>query len=367
MRFAFSDEQLQAQASLRALLERECPPTAVRARWPREAPAGASDGAAQGEAPGRSLWERLGQLGIFCVLVPEAHGGLGANELDLVLLLEECGRAAVPEPIIETALVAAPLVAEAAPLGFQEQWLPRIASGEAMVSVGLSGSPYLLDADRSDLLLIEQQGALYALPPSAAALTRQASVDGARRLFRVTFRPADATLLCGGEQARDPLDRAFDRAALGAAATLLGLSRRMLDMTADYVKVRHQFGVPIGSFQAVKHPLASALVALEMARPAVYRAAYSLCGCTGEGEPAVEREVRVSAAKAHASDAAALCARTALQCHGAIGYSFEHDLHLFMKRAWALAAAWGDSSWHRERVARRVLDAPRGEQHAAGE
>jgi alkylation response protein AidB-like acyl-CoA dehydrogenase len=130
-----------------------------------------------------------------------------------------------------------------------------------------------------------------------------------------------------------------DRLALGAAAQLVGLGRRMLDMTVDHVKQREQFGVPIGSFQAVKHHLADALKELAFARPAVWRAATTMAG------------VDVSMAKAMASDAASTTARHALQCHGAIGYTVEHDLHRYLKRTWILARRHGDAAWHRERIA----------------
>jgi hypothetical protein len=143
--------------------------------------------------------------------------------------------------------------------------------------------------------------------------------------------------------------RAFDRGALGTAAQLIGLTRRMLDMTVAYVSDRNQFGVPVGSFQAVKHHLADARIALEFARPLVYRAAWSM----SEGDP--DASVHVSMAKAAAGNAASVAAAKALQCHGAIGYSYEYDLHLFMKRAWALAAAWGDTPLHRARVGRAIL------------
>jgi alkylation response protein AidB-like acyl-CoA dehydrogenase len=144
-------------------------------------------------------------------------------------------------------------------------------------------------------------------------------------------------------------DDAFDRGALGTAAQLLGLGRHLLDVTVEYARHRQQFGAPIGSFQAVKHKLADVRLALEFARPVVYRAAYSVAG----GDEA--RPTHVSMAKAYASDATLLAARHALQVHGAIGYSYEHDLHLWLKRAWALAAAWGDAAWHRARVGRAIL------------
>ncbi len=155
---------------------------------------------------------------------------------------------------------------------------------------------------------------------------------------------------------------AFDRGALAAAADLVGVARRLLDTTVAYVKVRHQFGKPIGSFQAVKHHLANALLGLELARPMVWRAAYTFQDETyAGGHP--ERGQHVSMAKARASDAAIATARAALQCHGAIGYTVEYDLHLWMKRAWALAAAWGDAAWHRARVGasmREAWETPRG-------
>jgi hypothetical protein len=147
---------------------------------------------------------------------------------------------------------------------------------------------------------------------------------------------------------------AHDRGALGAAAQLCGLAGQMIDVTVEYAKLRRQFGKPIGSFQAVKHQLADAHVAVELARPCVQRAAAAIA------ERADDRARWVSLAKAHASDAARTASRAALQCHGAIGYSFEYDLHLWMKRAWALAASWGDAATHRARIASAIL----GEPHA---
>jgi hypothetical protein len=138
---------------------------------------------------------------------------------------------------------------------------------------------------------------------------------------------------------------ALDRGALGTAAVLVGLGQAMLDMTVGYVTERHQFGQPIGSFQAVKHHLADAALGLELTRPAVWRAAWSVA----HAEPTRVRDV--SMAKAMASDAAELVGRKALQCHGAIGYTVEADLHLYLKRTWALARAWGDTAHHTDRVA----------------
>jgi alkylation response protein AidB-like acyl-CoA dehydrogenase len=151
--------------------------------------------------------------------------------------------------------------------------------------------------------------------------------------------PPGSTVVRGVDGAR-----ALDRAAMGAAAQLVGLAQRCLDLAVAYVKERRQFGVSIGSFQAVKHHLATALMELEFARPAVYRAAHSL------SVDAPERSRDASMAKAMAGDAARVVARAALQCHGAIGYTVEYDLHLYLKRIHALARQWGDSAWHRDRV-----------------
>jgi alkylation response protein AidB-like acyl-CoA dehydrogenase len=145
------------------------------------------------------------------------------------------------------------------------------------------------------------------------------------------------------------LAAAFDRGALGVAAELLGLTDRLIEMAAQYACQREQFGRPIGTNQAVKHLLADAVLGLEFARPAVYRAAWS----TAHAVP--ERSRDVSMAKAYASQASARAARVALQVHGAIGYTWEHDLHLWMKRAWVLAGVWGDAAWHRRRVGAAVL------------
>jgi len=285
---------------------------------------------------------------------PERWGGLGLGELDLVLVLEEAGRAGLAEPLLETTAVAIPLLAEIAPAPLADRWLGAAAAGRAVVTIGLAGAPFVNDAARADLLVLEHDGEVHAVERAAATLTAQPSVDGARRLFAVGWRPDASTRIGAGDPARAALDRAFDRGALAAAAQLVGLARRMLALTVEYVQVRTQFGRPIGSFQAVKHHLAGALVAIELAAPCVHRAAYAIA----HAEP--DRATHVSLAKARASEAALGAGRAALQCHGAIGYSFEHDLHLYLKRAWALAAAWGDAAWHRARIATAIL----GEHHA---
>jgi alkylation response protein AidB-like acyl-CoA dehydrogenase len=338
MRFAFSDEQRLFQRTMRELLGRLLPPSEVRAAWSDD----------RGRA--RARWAQLADVGLLALTVPVAHGGLGGDALDWVLPLEEAGRAALPDPLAETLAVAAPLLAELAPTS---SWLPRIAAGNAVVTVA-ADARLVPDAATADLVLLCDGDAIHALGPEQIRCHVQPSFDGARRLYRVDWTPSASTLV--GASAALGWDEACDRGALAAAAQLLGLGARMIELTVEYVKVRRQFGQPVGSFQAVKHQLTDALMAIELARPLVYHAAWSLAGRRRS------RALDVSMAKAAASDAADRAARTALQCHGAIGYSFEHDLHLWMKRAWALAAAWGDAAWHRARVAAHILDEERGEQ-----
>jgi alkylation response protein AidB-like acyl-CoA dehydrogenase len=342
MRFTFTDDQRLFQQTVRDFLAKECRPEDVRAEWSATGPRS------------RDRWNGLAQLGVAGMLVPEEHGGLGMDEVDLVLLLEETGRVAMPEPVVETAAVVARLLAAVAPSEVQARWLPAIATGRAIAAVGLdAGGPYVAGADFADLLILQHGDEIHAIEPATAVgLTAQPSIDGGRRVFRVAWQPSPATRLAGGVAATEALDAAFDRAAVGLSAQLLGVADHMIELTAEYARQREQFGQPIGSFQAVKHLLADALLRLEFARPAVYRAAWSVA----RGDATRARDA--SMAKAYASEAALRAARVALQVHGAIGYTWEHDLHLWMKRAWALAAAWGDAAWHRERVATWLLGPP---------
>ena len=337
MRFAFSEEQRLFQEALAGMLAEECPPEAVAEAWNGDS----------GRIPG--LWAKLAEMGVVGLSVPEAHGGLGLDELDWVLLLQEAGRAALPEPLLETSAVAAPLLSE---LGGElaDEWLPRIAAGEAVVALGLDPAPWVADAHEADLFLLQAGDEIHALSPQEVRATAQPSVDGARRLFRVEWEPSERTRAAAGEGGRELLALTLDRAALGAAAQLVGLARAMLDRSVDYAKKREQFGQAIGAFQAVKHQLSDALLQIEFARPLVAHAAYTLVHDWDS------RARDVSTAKARASDAALQCAKTALQCHGAIGYSFEYPLHLWMKRSWSLAAAHGDAAWHRSRLAKLLLD-----------
>jgi alkylation response protein AidB-like acyl-CoA dehydrogenase len=336
VRFAFTQEQLSIRDSVRALFKRECPPARVREAW----------STADGRVPG--LWAQLAELGVPGLLAPVDEGGVGMTELELVLVAEESGRFAAPEPLGDTAAVAVPLLRDCSGPP-RERWLRTLATGEATAAVALGEAPFVLGADTADVLLLQRGDEVHAIERANATLQAHPSIDGSRRPFRVSWTGSLATLVAKGPEGARLLTGAQDRGAVAAAAELVGLARQMIDVTVAYVKARHQFGKPVGSFQAVKHHLADAHIAVEMSAPAVYRAAWSLAHASPDAS------VHASTAKALASDAATLAARKALQCHGAIGYAFENDLHLWMKRAWALAAAWGDAGWHRERVAKVLL------------
>ncbi len=338
MDFRFSDDQLLLQSTVRDFLAKEHTPGVLRKLWE------------SGTARSPELWKRLAEIGVPGLLVPEEHGGMGLSEIEAVLIHEEAGRAALAEPIIPTMAVAAPLLRE---LGGElaAQWLPRIAAGEAVVAVGHPTTPFVEDAHVADLLLLARgESALFAVARDAARLTLQPANDPSRRLASVGFDERSARPVASGARAKELLDAALDRGALACAAQALGACDRMIELSVAYTTQRKQFGKPIGSFQAVKHMLANVKVKLEYARPVVHRAAYSVA------HGSRQRAAHVSMAKGVATEAARLGARMSLQCHGAIGYTWEQDLHLWMRRAWSLDQSWGRAPFHLTRVRAAILD-----------
>jgi alkylation response protein AidB-like acyl-CoA dehydrogenase len=335
--FNFSEDQLLFQNAVRDFLRAECTPVGIRATWDR------------GASHDPELWAKLAELGVPGLLVPEEHGGMGMNEVDAVLLHEEAGRAALAEPLVSTGAVAVPLLVEGAAGEVARRWLPEIAAGRAVVAVGHPALRLVADADVADLLLLPDGDAVHAVESKSARTAFQPANDPSRRLFSVSFGPAPATRLSDGAAGAALWNAAMDRGALACAAQQLGVAERIVQMSGAYACQRHQFGKPIGSFQAVKHMLADVKVLLEYARPVVHRAAWSVA----QGAPG--RSLHVSMAKLAASEAAARAARVGLQVHGAIGYTWEQDLHIWMRRAWSLALAWGDEAYHRERVTGAVL------------
>ncbi|MGH9081531.1 MAG: acyl-CoA dehydrogenase family protein [Acidimicrobiales bacterium] len=340
MHFAFTEQQLEFRDAVRQVLAKECGPADVRAAY--EAPSARS-----------RRWSTLAELGVVGLTVPEAEGGLGLGLVDLVPLLEEAGRVALPEPLVETTALAIPLLAELGtgdePGRARRRWLGAISRGEVAAAVGIEGPDVpLAGAEGADLYLLTAPGdgspEIHLLEPAEVTVTPLGSLDPTRRLGTVRWEPTTRTRLATGPAAVDAVRRTAERAAVAVGSELIGLAEQMISRAAAYAQERHQFGRPIGSFQAVKHLLAGAQVKLEFARPVVYGAAWAV----DEGEP--HASVAASTAKACAADAADEAARVSLQVHGAIGYTWECDLHLFLKRTWALSEAWGSAAEHRARV-----------------
>jgi alkylation response protein AidB-like acyl-CoA dehydrogenase len=313
--FGLSDDATALREGLREVLATACTPATIRAAWDGD--------------PGEPLWKALGAFGLPGLLVPEEHGGLGLDELSFVAALEEAGWHGVPGPLVET---LAYLPATDLPV-----------DGSARLAVQRVHAPAVPYAGVATHVYREDDCSVVAAAPADAVPT----VDPSRALRPATPVPGLAIVAQEVFDARSP---ARARATLGTAAFLLGLARRQVDLTVGYVQERRQFGVPVGSFQAIKHPLADAVVGTEFAWPAVLLAAQALA----DGAP--DAAVRVSTAKALASDAAYRVSRVCLQAHGAMGYTVEYDLHLFAKRTWALAKDWGSAEQHRAAVADALLE-----------
>lgn len=345
MDFTFTDQQLEFRDAIRRFLVVEAAPELLREYW--ETPTGRS----------KAMRGKLAEQGLTALSVPEEYGGLGQTDLDWVMLLQEIGYHGIPDSLSDAAYVIANMLAQLpAESGLAQVWLPRLVEGHARLSLGHPINPLVHDAELADLILLWHENEVHAVTPDQVSLTVNASIDQSRRLYQLDWTPSAESRVCGAEQGAAIWAETQNRAILAAAAQLLGLAQRMLDLGVDYAAQRKQFGKPIGAFQAVKHHLAEVAVKIEFATPVVHRAAHAL----SVGNPCTD--VFVSHAKLAAGEAALLAARQSLQVHGAMGYTWEADLQMFMKRAWALNGAWGTRAFHKRRVADAVFadDAPLG-------
>jgi alkylation response protein AidB-like acyl-CoA dehydrogenase len=322
MRFTLTDEQLGFAEALDGLLGSSDVPRVARA-W--------ADGDLE---PGRQLWKRLADLGVSGLLVDEnIPGGVGAEPIDMTIAFEALGYHGVPGPWVESAA-----------------YLPRLlTSPEALASLGSGAistvsvpphTPYALDADAADAVYVVQPDAVHV--GAVGDLCR--SVDTTRRLFDVEAQQVF--------DVADNASAALDLAVLAVSAQLLGAGERLLAESVTYVKQRKQFGREIGSYQAIKHQVADVHIALDFARPLIHGAALTVSGPDGSRD--------VSAAKVAVSDAAYLASRVALQVHGAIGYTQEFDLSLWITKVRALVGAWGTPAHHRGRVLDALLSSSSG-------
>jgi alkylation response protein AidB-like acyl-CoA dehydrogenase len=375
MDIGFTEEQELLRTSARRFLENECPSAFVRQRM------------AESAAMTEDFWRKLAEQGWFGILYPEALGGSGLGLVDMTVLMEEMGRAVMPGPFFSTVLLGGAAILEAGSPAQREEWLPRIAAGSAKVSLAwtepnarwdaagivatgretaggfvLSGTKlFVPDAHLSDALVIaartrdgntmEDGVSLFLVPKDAAGLgiTVLPTIDETRKLCEVRLDnvAVSAAALLGERHGGWPgLARVLDRATVALCAEMCGGARQVLEMTTAYAKIRIAFGKPIGSYQGVKHQAADMLVAIENAKSLTYYAAWAV------DEGLAEAPLAVSMAKAAASDMYRKVASTGIQLHGGIGMTWEHDLQLYFKRAKASEVAFGDATWHRERVAR---------------
>jgi alkylation response protein AidB-like acyl-CoA dehydrogenase len=356
----WSGERAQFAASLHDMLADSDVPAAART-W-----------AAGDRAPGLAVWRVLAALGVTALAVPEADGGLGASFADVVVACEELGHHAVPGPVAES-VAAVPVLLAALPRdatvaavadgdlaaadlagrGWPAPWLAGLAAGELIATAAMPPwLPWAVDGDAAGLVLLAS-GDVVRLASTGA---RYRSVDPGRSLSQVT----GGQVLARGPAVTGAVARALDAGALACAAQLLGAGRALLEASVRHAGQRNQFGRAIGAFQAVKHQLADVAIGLEFAGPLLDAAA----GALDTGSCHMARDV--SAAKVACTDAARRAARAALQVHGAIGYTEEHDLHLWLLKVRALAGAWGSQAEHRARVMAAISVPEDGQASATG-
>ena len=345
------------------------------------------------DAPGDTgfsceLWHEMARLGWVGIILPEAHGGLGLGYLDLMVVMEELGRGLMPEPMLSTVLLGANAILLGGTAEQQRENLPAVAEGERLLALAyqearsrhdphhvetraeragggfvLGGEKvHVLDGPAANRLVVTARTAggprdprgvtLFLLHPDAPGVTieRQERIDGRNAaLVRLRDVPVEPDAVLGEVDAGGALlARVLDRATAGLAAEMLGSMSAAFDMTTEYLKTRVQFGVPIGSFQALKHRTAKLYVELELARSAVMHAQRVLD--ERRDDAAVARATSI--AKARASDAFITIGHEGVQMHGGIGMTDEHDIGLFLKRARAAEMTFGDAAYHRDRLAR---------------
>ena len=371
MQFGLTETQQTLKNTVRKFLAAECPMAEVRRLLETET---AHD-------PG--LWAKMAEQGWTGIIFPEAYGGFGMGMVEMAAALEEMGRALLPGPYLST-ITAGALLEHAASDAQKHEHLSAICHGDAKATVALLeqaaswspdavtmgaaliGSRYQLhgqklfvnDAAVADFIIcaarLDGDLALLLAPKGRFKATAMPAMDGTRKLYEVSFEslPPEC-LLARGARAHRALERALDIGAIALVSEMVGGMQRLLDMTVEYAKTRKQFGKPIGSFQAVQQQCADMLLFTESSRSATYYGAWALQEGTHEAQSAV------STAKAYASEAYREVGNRAIQVHGGMGFTWENDCHLYYRRAKASEIAFGDATYHRERIARMVVDRQR--------
>jgi alkylation response protein AidB-like acyl-CoA dehydrogenase len=344
VRFALSDEQLALRSVARDVCADVGSLPRLRDVW-------------EGRAAVADVRRKLADSSLTGIGAPEGDGGVGGDELDAAVVLEEAGRACLPEPLVETLGLVLPLLREHAPPELRRRWSSAVAAGERAIAVGVGPEPFVVAGSGADAFLLEVDGALHLVPADQVTTRAVRSEDPTRDLVAIeAVRISEGSLLVGA----DP-QRAWLRGAAATAAASVGLAARLLELTVAHASSRQQFDQPIGAFQAVQHPLASVHVAVEAARNAAWYAAHA----RAVDLPDADDAARV--AKVAADEASALADRVALQVHGGIGFTWEHDLHLLLKRAAAWRAAYGDARTHRAALASTLLSRTAPGAHREGD
>jgi alkylation response protein AidB-like acyl-CoA dehydrogenase len=376
MDFGFSEEQEMLRSSARDFLAKEAPMTYVRRMMDDDR--GFTD----------ELWRKMAELGWMGLILPETYGGAGLDFVDMVVVLEEMGRVVLPGPFFSTVILAGVAIAEGGSPKQKETYLPKIADGSLKATLAnmepsgrwdadgiqlvakpegggfvLDGTKlFVPDANVADVFVVAGRApgsngtdgvSLFLVDAKApgVAVTMLKTMDQTRKLGEVVFKNvkvgADALL---GEAGKGwaLLERVADRAKVGLAAEMCGGAQKVLEMSVEYAKVREQFGKPIGSFQAIQHKCANMLVEVESSKSITYYAAWAVANDVAEAPLAA------AMAKAYTSDAYRHTAGEGIQIHGGIGFTWEHDMHIFFKRAKSSEVSFGDATWNREIVAQRI-------------
>lgn len=377
MNFGFSEEQEMLRDATRRFLDNECPSSFVRKMMEDDS------------AHATEMWKKVAEQGWPAILIDEAHGGVGGSFLDMVVILEEMGRSLLPGPFLATALLGTPAILAGGSDEQKNAILPGVAAGETILSLALAeksgrydaggvalaatpkGEDFLLSGEKffvpdahvaDQIVVVARTGqgvaaedgiSLFVVDAKApgVTVTQLKTVDMTRRQCHVAFQDVavPAAQVLGQVGAGWPIvQRTLDQAMAGLCAEMVGTGQQALDMAVAYAKERVQFGKPIGSFQAVKHKCVDMMVQVENARSLTYYAAWTV------DENVPEARQAVPMAKAYCSDMCKTVTSEAIQVHGGIGFTWEHDMHLFYRRGLASEAAFGSAPVHREVVAQEL-------------
>jgi alkylation response protein AidB-like acyl-CoA dehydrogenase len=361
MQFGLTESQEFLKNSARKFFAGECPSTEMRRLMETDT------------AYDATLWSKLTDQGYTGIIFPETYGGVGLGKVELMLLMEEAGRALLPGPFFSTVVLAGSVLDAVGTPGHKKRYLEPICKGEvrstvAILEAGASWNPrdvqlsavngklsgekfFVTDAAVADFLIVVARNGVFVVDSKARGLkiSPMSGMDLTRKLYVVEFNNTPAE-----EVGSDlNLPQAFDVATAALAAELVGGMQRTLDVTVEYAKTRKQFGKPIGMFQAVQHQCADMYLETESSRSAVYYAGWAL------EENSSDAVTAVSVAKMYCSDAARTVGNRGIQIHGGMGFTWENDLHLYYRRAKASETAFGDATFHRERIASMVIDSAR--------